>query len=294
MLYIKMGKHENYNSYQNAETIEKTKTQEHKINTDKTSDNTFEILKENYVKQIQNLASLLYNTKDWLFNAAYYTWLPKECSDWSNLYTIIKINWKDLLIKIWAWEFNTEVFNQKNINKVDKFKKNEYPQKDYKILKWFSRTPIPLFVVHQQDSYFANDTQKRLQNINPKQYLQENGIIIVPKKKQAYLKWNNDNINFNNINILQSNIAIKKLQTAIFESKFSKKELIDVKKFIQRQKSKDYNKFESTITYFKKNNDNKLFEKIIFILENMVEEKWNTKQIYDLINTYNTNKNQFE
>ncbi len=67
----------------------------------------------------------------------YYTDEAKQCSDGSDLYTIIKYEGKDLIVKVGAGEFNTKVFTTGNI----------------KELKGFYHSPIPLFVVNQSHSY---------------------------------------------------------------------------------------------------------------------------------------------
>ncbi len=259
------------------------------------ADNTSDIIsvleEKEKLEQIQNIASILFNTKDWLTNACYYTKLPKQCSDASTLYTIIKINNKDVLIKVWAWEFNTEVFNQEDINKIEILTK----PKDYLNIKWFAKTPIPLFVVNQVDSYFADDDKKLEMRNNPKQYLQDNSRIVVPEKKKAYIKKNDKDINFNNINMLQTDMAIKKLQTALFETKFNKKDMETVNALMKRWKEKNLADFTSTINYFQKHaKDGEIVDTLIYVLENMLAEKWDMYEMHELVQSYNTNKKQFE
>lgn len=242
---------------------------------------------EQQKKQIKNIASILFNTKDWLTNACYYTNQPKESSDWAILYTIIKTNDnKYTLIKVWAWEFNTELFNQENINS---------PSVDYKNIKWFSRTPVPLFVVNQEDSYFANEEQKLEKLNNPQKYLENHSVIVVPQKKQAYIKTKNNTINFNDIKILSTDDVIKQLQTALLESKFSEQDQKDIAKNLKDRKKKDIKNFKHTITYRDKHDNSELYIKLIYLLRQIIPESWNLEQIYNLLqNNYNEKKNIFE
>lgn len=260
----------------------------------KKSENTSEellILQESQkLKQIENISNILFSMQDWIKEAYEYTKYPQESWDFANLYTIIKINNKDVLIKIWKWNFNLEVFNQKEVNKQDLYTKET---NDYSQLKWFANTPVPLFVVDQVNSTFADETQKLDMNKNPKKYLEENSIIVVPKTKQAYL--NHDyNINFNDINILHTDDAIKQLQNAILKSKFSNNEMWSISKTLEDRKNKTLEKFQSTIDYKDKHDDNPLYKKLIWLLKKFVPEEWDIKQVYNLIQTYNKNKNIFE
>lgn len=280
--------HKNYTKHLDDDKVNKKNT------TDQTAERLL-TLKENYKKQIQNISQMLFKTNIWLFNACYYTNPPKQCSDWSTLFTLIKINWEDTLLKVWAWEFNTEVFNQKDINK------NQQIHEKYRAIKWYSNTPIPLFVVDQSDSYFANDEQKQEMTDNPKDYLQENSIIVIPKAKQAYIPKKNNNINFNDINIFQESIIIKKLQTALFKSSFSNSRLKEVSNIIKKRQEKNLKEFKGTINYKNNHikNDSKntkdiLYMDLMYLLENIVSEHWNLEQIHRLIKSFNTNKNKFE
>lgn len=239
------------------------------------------------LEQIKNIASILFNTKDWLTNACYYTKQMKQCRDWSTLYTIMKINNKDVLIKVWAGEFNTEVFNQENINS---------PSIDYKYIKWFSRTPIPLFVVNQEDNYFANEEQKLEKLNNPQKYLQDNSVIVVPQKKQAYIKTENNIINFNDIKILPTDDVIKQLQTALLESKFSEKEIEKISDILFERKNKTIEKFKWMLNYKDSNGkgNSELHKKLIPLLEQIIPEHWNPEQMHKLLQSYNKKKNTFE
>lgn len=82
-----------------------------------------------------------------------------ECTRWSNLYTIVKIDWKIYLVWIAGWEFNRKTF-------IDGCK--YFPDAT------FHESEIPLFVVNQEDSYFAGKwkPQADIRNIDVRLYLE--------------------------------------------------------------------------------------------------------------------------
>ena len=255
-----------------------------KHTTDKTAEDTFDVLQKDQVNKIEHLAKILFNTNDWLSNFCFYTDDPADCSDGSDMYTIAKVNWKNTAIKVWAGEFNIEVFNQKKINNHNKYNSNSF--KDYKYIKWFSKTPIPLFIINQVDSHFANEEQKELKENNPKEYLQKYSAIVVPKKKQAYINDLN-NINFNDINIQNDETIIKNLQSTIINTKFTKKELWEIKHTIKDWQAKELNEFKWTINYYKKNGiKDKLTKKLLELIEYIVQDKNNINKMYDFIKSY--------
>lgn len=256
-----------------------------KKNTDKISENTFEVLKKNPIKEIENLAKTLFNTNsDWE-----KTWN-------SILYTIIKINNKDTLINIWEWDFDLEDFNQKDINKIDKYNRKTIEAKDYKSLKWFSRTPVPLFVVDKINSSLANEDQLEEMKNNPKAYLNNYSDIVVIKKKQAHLNSNTD-IDFNNINILLEKTAKLKILNSIFETKIKNKDKSIFNKIMKKIQELDFKSFQKRFTNKirnEKNHRSELFIQIKKILESIVLDTNDIQEIYNLVQSFNSNKNQFE
>ncbi len=254
-----------------------------------TSRDILEWMNFEWQEYIWKIWSLLYWTKDWLLNAAYYTDYPKDCDDWSTLFTIVNINWKNTLVKMWAWEFNIECFNQK-----DKNKDQEHVER-YKHIKWLWQTPIPLFVVSQRNSYLANEEKRKNMWVNPKKYLEDYALIVVPKKKSAYSTDKND-VDFNKIHIPSLEEAKKKINNTIIDINISKKNRHYLKKIMQELQSISYEEFSkkfSNKVWNKNNPKSQVFQKIKYLLENMIPETWNKKQIYDLIKKYNTNKLKF-
>lgn len=82
-----------------------------------------------------------------------------ECTIGSNLYTIVKIDWKIYLVWIAGWEFNRRTFTDGS---------KYFPNAS------FHKSEIPLFVVNQGDSYFAGKwkPQADIRNIDVRLYLE--------------------------------------------------------------------------------------------------------------------------
>ena len=187
--------------------------------------------KQSDINRLWEVFSHLFGTEN-LWNYCYYTKSNKQCSDWSDLYSIIKYQWKDLIIKVWAWEFNTDVFNTWWI----------------KELKWFYNTSIPLFVVNQSDGYFANREQQELRTNNPKEYLNKYAIIIIPKWSKAYFRWYQDrknSIDFGHINIRDYQNTINQGRLAILHKEFPNWQFQDCLKIIEQFQKMDFHKFYS-------------------------------------------------
>ena len=71
-------------------------------------------------KDIYRLAEVfqaLFGT-EYLGDYCCYTDERKQCSDGSDLYTIIKYEGRDLIVKVGAGEFNTKVFTTGNIKEL--------------------------------------------------------------------------------------------------------------------------------------------------------------------------------
>jgi len=271
--------------------MEKHNSNNHKINytkksTDKISEDTVEVLQKNPTEEISHLAKILFNINnhwEWLWN--------------SVLYTIIKIDNKNTLVKVWEWDFDLEDFNQEKINKIDKYSKNKAEPKDYKSLKWFSRTPVPLFVVDKINSSLANDDQLKEIKNNPKNYLNDYSDIIVTKRKQAHTKKYNNDIEFNNINILPEDIAKTKILNSIIETRIRNKDQSLFNKIMKKLQELDFQSFQKRFTNKIRNNRNhrsELFVQIKELLENMTLNPNDIQEIYNLVQSFNTNKNQFE
>ena len=117
-------------------------------------------------KEIAHLAEVFKELlgTDSLGDYTCYTNEAKQCSDGSDLYTLIKYEGKYLIVKVGAGEFNTKVFTTGNIQE----------------LKWFYHSPIPLFVINQ-GSYLGDKEDKFLRAVKPKEYLDKFAAIVSPK-----------------------------------------------------------------------------------------------------------------
>lgn len=138
------------------------------------SDDLLDSLKKSPTEQtdISHLAEVyteLFGT-DFLGDYTCYTNEPKQCSDGSDLYMLIKYEGKDLLVKVWAGEFNTQVFTIGNVEE----------------LKWFYNSPMPLFVVNQAHSYLGDKEDTFLREHTPREYLDKYAVLVSPKWWEAY------------------------------------------------------------------------------------------------------------
>lgn len=73
-----------------------------------------------FKKDIANLSRVfqeLFGTES-VGNYCCYTDEGQECSDGSDLYTIIKYQDRDLLVKVGAGEFNTKVFTTRGVKEI--------------------------------------------------------------------------------------------------------------------------------------------------------------------------------
>ncbi len=189
--------------------------------------------KQSDVHKLREVFSYLFWTQS-LWNYCYYTKSWQQCTDWSDLYSIIKYRWEDLIIKVWCWEFNTDVFNVWWISE----------------LKWLHTTPIPLFVVNQSDSYLADEDTKELRTQKPKEYLNQNAVIIVPKWWKAYFRgyWERKQpINFWEINIRDFKNTLNEWRLAILHKEFPNWQFQDCIDIIEDFQKMDFDKFYNTV-----------------------------------------------
>ena len=106
--------------------------------------------------ELWELAHNHFWTSDFL---ADYSWeWAQECSDGSDLLTIVKWNWKYYIAKLACWEFNRKTFTE-GVKRMPKLK--------------LHKSDIPLFVVNQSDSYFATQwtLQADIRNVDVRMYL---------------------------------------------------------------------------------------------------------------------------
>lgn len=216
----------------------------------------------------------------------YHEFTKKEIESgrWAWLYTIIKYDNEDTLVYIWSWEFNTEMFNKWWIAE----------------LKWLYKSPLPLFIISQTNTF---DLERNWINTNIKDYLNENSIIVVPWKWEAYINsyWSKKNqVNFNNINIRHLKDAIKKVRLAILQKEFPNWQFQECIKIIEKLQEMDFEKFYNTIykneQYLDENR-----KKLLWCFWNMwVNRVWSWvwdkkayKSLYDLIISFNLQQQSF-
>lgn len=129
------------------------------------------------MQEIWDLSRKHFWTCDFLTN---YSWeWRQECSDGSDLYVPVKLDWKIYLAKLACWEFNRKTFTE-----------------------WVKRRPdlslhkseVPLFVVNQYDSYFADKGtfQADIRNIDVRLYLDLYATIASLKTWEAIKRWLDD------------------------------------------------------------------------------------------------------
>ena len=242
--------------------------------------------KKSDIYKLREVFSYLFWTEN-LWNYCCYTKNPKQCSDWSDLYSIIKYQWKDLIIKVWAWEFNIDVFNTWWISE----------------LKWLHNTPIPLFVVNQWDSYLADDHVKELKNSHPKEYINKYAVIIVPKWWKAYFRKPRDtqnSINFGDINIRDHQTTLNEWRLSILHKEFPNWQFQECLKVIEKFQEMDFDKFYNTI-YKNPQYLNENMNKILWCFWNMWVYRvwswvWDIKayqSLYDLIQSFDLQQEKF-
>ena len=123
--------------------------------------------------EIWDLAHKHFWSSDYLVD---YSWeWRQECTDGSDLLTIVKWNGKYYLAKLACWEFNRKTFTEwvKRMPKLS-----------------FHKSEIPLFVVNQMDSYFwtKGTPQADIRNIDVRLYLDLFTKIASLKKWEAELR----------------------------------------------------------------------------------------------------------
>jgi len=215
----------------------------------------------------------------------------KQCTDWSDLYSIIKYKWEHLIIKVWAWEFNEDVFNTSWI----------------KELKWLYHTPIPLFVVNQIDGYLADKDEKILRKKYPTQYLDKYAVIVVPKEWKAKFRWfkhQKDPINFDNINIKSYEETLNIWRLAILHKEFpnwqfktGQNNCIDI---IQKFQEMNFDKFYDTVRQSKKFLNEEM-KRVLWCFRHMwINLPWSWvwdiqayQALYDLIKSFNIQTESF-
>ena len=225
-----------------------------------------------------------------LGNYCCYTNERQECTDGSDLYTIIKYEGRDLIVKVGAGEFNIKVFTTGNI----------------KELKWFYMSPIPLFVVDQGHSYLGDKKDLHLKKDTPIEYLNRYAVLVSPKWWEAYYRSHNErhekNIDYNNIQKMNYDDALATWRITLLHKTFPSWEINEVKvvKMMKRLKDMDFEQFYKQIWKGEKFLSEEM-KKLIGCLWRMgvnrcwsgVGDKDAYQSLYNLIQTYDTQKQIF-
>jgi len=163
------------------------------------------------ISEFTRLAQYYYGT-DGVAEYSVYTWEETQIRNAAHLYTLIKYQGKDFLVHVGTGEFNTAVFTRRDIQE----------------LKWFSHSPLPLFVVSAR-------AEQEHKESNPKKFLNEHALLYSPKWGQAEFrnshKARENGINYGNSNgIMEYNDAVLALKNAEIHKIFSS--ATDFKKFL--------------------------------------------------------------
>lgn len=228
------------------------------------------------------LAEQYYETKNPEGNTNFseYTWEEAEIWDGAQLYTLIKYQGKDLLVQVGTGEFNTEMFTRKNI-----------PE-----LKWFSHSPLPLFVVMPRADQEHKDHR-------PKIFLNEHTMIYSPKWGQAELRTNAKQkehpIDYGKSNgVMEYTDATLALQNAYINKIFSNEKMFeDFVDEIGKLKNKTYDELQ-TRTHLKENflthlneHKKKLYDAMKECLLGMSDN--NQERMYQIVQSFDTHKRTF-
>jgi hypothetical protein len=146
----------------------------HGVNVVSSRDKILSFLPRGKQEEMRKLSCKYFHSSDWIAN---YSWeWRQECSDWSDLYTLVRFNWKICLVKLACWEFNRKTFIDGGRYKTR-----------------FNKSPFPLFVVGQHNSYLAHEWSMpaEIRNIDSRLYLDLYAVIASLKEWTAekYHSW---------------------------------------------------------------------------------------------------------
>lgn len=241
-------------------------------------------------KDIYRLAEVfqaLFGT-EYLGDYCCYTDERKQCSDGSDLYTIIKYEGRDLIVKVGAGEFNTKVFTTGNI----------------KELKWFYHSPIPLFVVNQGESYLGNEEHKFLRAHKSRKYLDDHAVIVSPKWGEAYYRnpteRHKTQIDYTHIHIKDYEDALLQARQALLQKEFPGNEFDIAVKMLKYLNKMDFEQFYKQIRKGRKFLSEDM-ERLIGCLRNMganrlgsgIGDREAFLSLYVIVKSFNIHKKIF-
>lgn len=237
--------------------------------------------------RISRVYTELFGT-EYLGNYYCYTDEGAQCTDGSDLYTLVKYEGKDLIVKVGAGEFNTKVFTTGNV----------------KELKWFYNSPVPLFVVNQGHIYLGNEEDREQRAMKPKEYLDSFAVIVSPKWGEAKYRPNQERhegkIDYNHIHIRHYDEALAAGRLAILKKEFPNGEFSNAMYMLKRIKLMDFDQFYKQIRKGKEYLSDDM-NRLIWCLRHMwvntvgsgVGDKEAYMSLYDLIQTFDVYKETF-
>lgn len=237
-----------------------------------------EIMKHD-ITVFTRLAQYYYGT-DGVADYSLSTWEETQVYNAAHLYTLIKYQGKDLLVHVGTGEFNTAVFTRRDIQE----------------LKWFSHSPLPLFVVSAR-------AEQEHKEKNPKKFLNEHALIYSPKWWQAEFrnsyKSRENGINYGNSNgIMEYNDASLALKNAEIHKTFSG--TAEFKRFLDNMKKlKEYTpqklQIRSTLKedFISKTDETKIqeYKKLLWCMRRLSDGK--QENMYNLIQSFDIHKQAF-
>lgn len=206
----------------------------------------WEILKKQAIEKIRRITERYYETdkgRNYSKDVEDFDGNVTEYGDdkyKEHLYTMIKYQGKDTLIYIGKGEFSHDVFTRRNIP----------------TLRWFSHSPLPLFVV----AAWADEEYKEQR---PKQFLDEHAMIYSPRWWQAEVrthpKQREKSIDYGNgSGSMQYENAILAVQNAGIHKMFQSKKSFE--KFVRKMKEiKTYTPEKMQIRSRRNNREGEMF-----------------------------------
>lgn len=210
--------------------------------------------------------------------------INQKMTEGETLYALIFYHDKEKIIEIGKDDFKIEMFNTKGDTHV----------------KWFYRTPIPLFVVDKANSEFADEEQQKERENKQKEYLSKYTVMVIPKWWEAYKReiyWHNPEtkkINYHNINILPYEQAIIEWRNAILRTKITSEERFEkFIRFMEKLQKKDINALKYYLYRTIKDENEIMFIdhlRNMWINSSKEENKWNLTFVEHAKNIQENNK----
>jgi len=220
-----------------------------------------------------------YYDNEWSVDYGECTWEEVQIGHDAHLYTLIRSDNKDVLVKVGSWEYNSAVFTKSGIEETRRLR----------------NSPLPLFVV----TAWADQEQK----INyPRRFLNEHAMLYSPKWGQVETRMTfnerKKSIDYGKSNgIFAYEEAMAVVQSAIIKKMFYdrkaknhlQKRFVDEMKILKTKDVEQFVKrYEVKSEFYSENHQSVLLRRC---LEQLGEGK--TKNIYDLIQRFDPQSGTF-